>query len=233
KKVQTYPGRFPMGKSDFRIHTFEEEIEFVQGLNHSTGKNIGIYPEIKAPWFHHQEGKDIAAKTLEVLKKYGYTGKQDNVYLQCFDVAELKRIKNELEPKMGMDLNLVQLIAYTDWNETQQKQPDGRWVNYNYDWMFKPGAMKQVAEYADGIGPDYHMLVAEGSTKGNIKLTGMVQDAHQNKMVVHPYTVRADQLPDYATDVNQLYDILYNKAGVDGLFTDFPDKAVMFLQKND
>ncbi len=142
-----------MGKSDFRIHTFEEEIEFVQGLNHSTGKNIGIYPEIKAPWFHHQEGKDIAAKTLEVLKKYGYTGKQDNVYLQCFDVAELKRIKNELEPKMGMDLNLVQLIAYTDWNETQQKQPDGRWVNYNYDWMFKPGAMKQVAEYADGIGP--------------------------------------------------------------------------------
>ncbi|STM08392.1 glycerophosphodiester phosphodiesterase [Escherichia coli] len=26
-------------------------------------------------------------------------------------------------------------------------------VNYNYDWMFKPGAMKQVAEYADGIGP--------------------------------------------------------------------------------
>ncbi len=25
-----------------RVHTFEEEIEFVQGLNHSTGKNIGI-----------------------------------------------------------------------------------------------------------------------------------------------------------------------------------------------
>lgn len=108
------------------MHTFEEEIEFVQGLNHSTGKNIGIYPEIKAPWFHHQEGKDIAAKTLEVLKKYGYTGKDDKVYLQCFDADELKRIKNELEPKMGMDLNLVQLIAYTDWNETQQKQPDGK-----------------------------------------------------------------------------------------------------------
>ncbi len=106
KKVQTYPGRFPLGKSDFRVHTFEEYIEFVQGLNHSTGKNIGIYPEIKAPWFHHQEGKDIAAKTLELLKKYGYTGNYDKVYLQCFDAYELKRIKNELEPKMGMDLNL-------------------------------------------------------------------------------------------------------------------------------
>lgn len=231
KKVQTYPGRFPMGKSDFRVHTFEEEIEFVQGLNYSTGKNIGIYPEIKAPWFHHQEGKDIAAKTLEVLKKYGYTDKDDKVYLQCFDADELKRIKNELEPKMGMDLNLVQLIAYTDWNETQQKQPDGSWVNYNYDWMFKPGAMKQVAEYADGIGPDYHMLIEETSQPGNIKLTGMVQDAQQNKLVVHPYTVRSDKLPEYTTDVNQLYDALYNKAGVNGLFTDFPDKAVKFLNK--
>ncbi|ELW1645282.1 glycerophosphodiester phosphodiesterase [Enterobacter oligotrophicus] len=230
KKVQVYPGRFPMGKSDFRIHTFEEEIEFVQGLNHSTGKNIGIYPEIKAPWFHHQEGKDIAAKTLEVLKQYGYTSKQDKVYLQCFDAAELKRIKTELEPKMGMDLNLVQLIAYTDWNETQEKQPDGKWVNYNYDWMFKPGAMKQIARYADGIGPDYHMLVAEGSTPGHVKLTAMVKEAHASKMQVHPYTVRADQLPEYATDVNQLYDVLYNQAGVDGLFTDFPDKAVSFLK---
>ena len=112
-----------------------------------------IYPEIKAPWFHHQEGKDIAKATLEVLKKYGYSSKKDKVYLQCFDADELKRIKNELEPKMGMDLNLVQLIAYTDWNETQQKQADGQWVNYSYDWMFKPGAMAQIAQYADGIGP--------------------------------------------------------------------------------
>ncbi len=164
-----------------------------------------------------------------MLKEYGYTSKQDKVYLQCFDANELKRIKNELEPKMGMDLNLVQLIAYTDWNETQQKQADGKWVNYSYDWMFKPGAMAQIAQYADGIGPDYHMLVAEGSKPGAVKLTAMVKEAHASHLQVHPYTVRADQLPEYATNVNQLYDVLYNRAGVDGLFTDFPDKAVQFL----
>ncbi|STB47898.1 glycerophosphodiester phosphodiesterase [Citrobacter koseri] len=157
-----------------------------------------------------------------MLKKYGYTGKKDNVYLQCFDAAELKRIKNELEPKRGMDLNLVQLIAYTDWNETQQKQPDGSWVNYNYDWMFKPGAMKEIASYADGIGPDYHMLIDEKSKVGHITLTGMVKEAQQNKMVVHPYTVRADQLPDYATDVNQLYDILYKQGGGGWIVHRFP-----------
>ncbi len=65
RTCKPYPGRFPMGKSDFpHSIPLKREIEFVQGLNHSTGKNIGIYPEIKAPWFHHQEGKDIAASTL-------------------------------------------------------------------------------------------------------------------------------------------------------------------------
>lgn len=232
KKVQGYPGRFPMGKSDFRVHTFQEEIEFVQGLNHSTGKNIGIYPEIKAPWFHKQEGKDISSKVLAVLKQYGYTGKNDNVYLQCFDANELKRIKNELEPKLGMDLKLVQLIAYNDWQETYEQKADGKWVEYDYDWMFKPGAMKKIAQYADGIGPDYHMLVvADKSKPGHIVLTDMVKEAHASKLAVHPFTIRADALPKYVTDVNQLYDVIYNQAGVDGVFTDFPDKGVQFLQK--
>lgn len=228
KKVQTFPGRFPMGKSDFRVHTFEEELEFIQGLNHSTGKNIGIYTEIKAPWFHRKEGKDISAKVLDVLKQYGYSGKNDKVYLQCFDYNEVKRIKTELEPQRGMNLKLVQLIAYTKWDETQE-QRDGKWVNYSYDWMFKPGAMKTIAQYADGIGPDYHMLIADGSKRGDVHLTNMVKEAHLNKMVVHPYTVRADQLPPYVSNVDQLYDLLYHKADVDGLFTDFPDKAVHFL----
>ncbi len=232
KKVQTFPGRFPMGKSDFRVHTFEEEIEFIQGLNHSTGKNIGLYPEIKAPWFHHQEGKDIATRVLEVLKKYGYTKKSDKIYLQCFDANELKRIRNELEPKMGMDLKLVQLIAYTKWNETEEQQPDGKWVNYSYDWMLEPGAMEKIAQYADGIGPDYHMLIADSSTNGHIIINGMVKEAHEHQLEVHPFTVRADQLPPYAKDVNELYDALYRQADVDGLFTDFPDKAVSYLHSH-
>ena len=232
KKVQTFPGRFPMGKSDFRVHTFEEEIEFIQGLNRSTGKNIGLYPEIKAPWFHHQEGKDIATRVLEVLKKYGYTKKTDKIYLQCFDANELKRIRNELEPKMGMDLKLVQLIAYTKWNETEEQQPDGKWVNYSYDWMLEPGAMEKIAQYADGIGPDYHMLIADSSTNGHIIINGMVKEAHEHQLEVHPFTVRADQLPPYAKDVNELYDALYRQADVDGLFTDFPDKAVSYLHSH-
>lgn len=49
KKVQTYPKRFPISKSNFQVHTFKKKIKFVQKLNHSTKKNISIYPKIKAP----------------------------------------------------------------------------------------------------------------------------------------------------------------------------------------
>nr|WP_256254764.1 glycerophosphodiester phosphodiesterase family protein [Treponema phagedenis] len=91
-----YSDRFPLWNSTFKLHTFEEEIEFIQGLEKSTGKKIGIYPELKAPWFHHKEGKDISVAALTALKKYGYTKETDPVYLQTFDYNELKRIKTEL-----------------------------------------------------------------------------------------------------------------------------------------
>lgn len=231
QQIQVYPNRFPMWKSHFVIHTFEDEIEFIQGLEKSTGKTVGIYPEIKAPWLHHKEGKDIAAATLEVLKKYGYTKKTDPVYLQTFDFNELKRIKTELLPKMDMDIKLVQLIAYTDWHETEEKNAQGQWVNYDYDWMFKNGAMAEIAKYADGVGPGWYMLIDDvNSRPGDIKYTLMVEDVATTDLELHPYTVRKDALPSYFTDVNQMYDALFNHTGSTGLFTDFPDLAVNFLE---
>lgn len=231
KQIQVYPGRFPMWKSNFAIHTFEEEIEFIQGLEKSTGKEIGIYPEIKAPWLHHQEGKDIAVAALKVLKKYGYTDRDSRVYLQTFDYNELKRIKTELLPEMGMDIKLVQLVAYTDWHETEEMNAKGEWVNYDYDWMFKKGAMSEIAKYADGVGPGWYMLIDdENSKKGDIKLTDMVEDLKGTGMEVHPYTVRKDALPAYVDNVDQMYDVLLNQTGATGLFTDFPDLGVNFVK---
>ncbi|MDO4691178.1 MAG: glycerophosphodiester phosphodiesterase [Fusobacterium sp.] len=232
KETAVYPNRFPLWKSHFRIHTLEDELEFIQGLEKSTGKKIGIYPEIKAPWLHHQHGKDIAKATLEILKKYGYTKKSDLVYLQTFDYNELVRIKTELMPKMGMDIKLVQLIAYTDWHETEEKDKNGKWVNYDYEWMFKEGAMKKIAKYADGVGPGWYMLIDDKkSESGKIVYTPMVKDIATTKMELHPYTVRKDALPPFFNNIDEMFDALFNKAGATGVFTDFPDLGVKFLEK--
>ncbi|WP_277756298.1 glycerophosphodiester phosphodiesterase [Rosenbergiella epipactidis] len=231
KQVQNYPGRFPMNRSEFRVHTLAEELEFIQGLNHSTGKNIGIYTEIKSPWFHRKEGKDISKAVLITLKQYGYTKPTDKAWLQCFDYDELQRIKQTLEPQLGMDLKRVQLIAYTKDNETQTLQ-NGHWRNYDYDWMMTPEGIEKLSKTVDGIGPDYHMLIDAQSTLGHIRLTPMVTAAHRYKLPIHPYTVRSDQLPNYVSNVDELYQVLYQQADVPGLFTDFPDKAVSWLARH-
>ncbi|EGQ7980075.1 glycerophosphodiester phosphodiesterase [Vibrio vulnificus] len=231
-KVQGYPTRFPMWKSDFTVPTLAEEIELIQGLNKTLGYDIGIYPEIKAPWFHRHEGKDISKAVLNTLKAYGYTDKNSKVYLQCFDPIELKRINDELMPAMKMDLKLVQLMAYTDWNETMVYNGNQA-TPYDYDWMFKPGAMQEVATYAEGIGPWKPMLVDDKSTKENIIVLPLMNEAKQAGLAVHPYTFRADpgRIAPYATDFEGMLDVFYNQVKVDGLFTDFPDQAVAFLEK--
>lgn len=231
KKVQDYPNRFPMEKSRFKIHTFAEEIEFIQGLNKSTGKQIGIYPEIKAPWFHRHEGKDISLAVLNTLKAYRYVKKDDPIYLQSFDANELKRIKTQLLPSLAMDLKLVQLIAETDWQETFEPDSQGHLVNYNYDWMFQPGAMEKIARYADGIGPQYAMLIDKTSTVNDIKLTIMAKEAHDSGLIIHPYTLRKDKLPSYARTMDELHHAILDVADVDGVFSDFPDLTVNYLKE--
>ncbi len=167
---------------------------------------------------------------MNVLKQYGYDSKEDKVYLQCFDANELKRIHDELLPSMKMDLNLVQLMAYTDWNETMTYQGEQA-TPYSYDWMFEPDGMKKVAQYADGIGPWKPMLVDDKSTKDNIIIKPLMGEAKAAGLVVHPYTFRADKgrIAPYAENFDGMLDVFYNQVKVDGLFTDFPDKAVSFL----
>jgi glycerophosphoryl diester phosphodiesterase len=227
-----FPGRFPPGQSSFRISTFEEEIELIQGLNRSTGRNVGLYPEIKSPAFHRHEGRDISRAVLDVLKSYGYTGRDDRIYLQCFDPEELRRLRQILLPERGMDLKLVQLIAETRWGTTQVYR-DGKIVPYNSDWMQAPGAMPKIAAYADGIGPWAAMIVKENSTPEKIVFSAMVEAAHAAGLVVHPYTFRVEKeyLPAYAADFEDLLDIFFFQAGVDGIFTDFPDRAADFLRR--
>jgi len=229
-----YPGRFPVWSSRFRLSTFEEELELIQGLNKSLGYNTGIYPEIKKPYFHHREGKDIASRTLDVLKQYGYIESPDKVFLQSFDAEELQRIHHQLMPAREMDLPLVQLIAVTDWGE-KHVEKEGRSANYRYDWMLTPEGLEKISGYAQGIGPWFPMLVESSGSlfKADFKPNELTATAHSLGLKVHPYTFRADteKLPAGITDFAQLVDFYVENVGVDGLFTDQPDQVIDYLDQ--
>ncbi|ACH94493.1 glycerophosphodiester phosphodiesterase [Borrelia recurrentis] len=205
-----YPNRFPATEYDFKIPTLEEEIKFIQGLNKSTGKNIGIYPEIKKPLWHKQQGKDISKIVIDILNKYGYKSKEDKIYLQTFDFDEIKRIREEL----GYQGKLIMLVGENDWEEAPT----------DYEYIKSEEGMAEVAKYADGIGPWIPQIIING------QITGLISLAHKYNMQVYPYTFRIDALPSYVKDPNELLELLFIKAKVDGLFTDFVDISIKFMQ---
>lgn len=224
-------GRFPDTSKNLQlaVPTFQEELELIRGLEKTLRKDIGIYPEIKQPWLHRKEGKDISKAVLKTLREYGYKTKDAKVFLQCFDPDELKRIHDELMPVLQMELKLIQLVDENNGNETKILEW-GEWINYNYDWILSKSGLRTLSAYVSGIGMDKSMLVDEA---GNLRRPELVSDAHSLGMVVHPYTFRREKeaLPPYAANFEALLEFFYFKVGVDGLFTDHCGDAVIFLQK--
>ena len=217
--LPVFADRFPVGVSRFRIHTFEEEIELIQGLNTSTGRSVGIYPEIKNPGFHREEGKDLSLAVLNILKAYGYVGKSDPVYLQCFDWAELKRVHDSLQPQLNMDLRLVQLLPSTE----------------DYRWILQEGGMAELARVVVSVGPSIHMIVERDSPASPLRITPLVGMMHAAQLEVHPYTFRRDAgaIPEYASSFDDLLNIFLYQVGVDGVFTDFPDLTVNYIDSRE
>ncbi len=158
---------------------------------------IGIYPELKPPRFHQNEGKDIAIIVLDILKKYGYTDRDSGCILQCFDPETLKRVRHELKAK----LFLVQLIAENAWNETP---------GVDYTVMLTTEGIKEIATYANGIGPWLNQVIRDDE-KGGYSITELINSAHALGLKVHPYTHRTDLLPGFVKNEKTYLDLILKK----------------------
>ncbi len=207
-----FPRRFPLGQGSFRLPTLQEEIELLNGLDQSRGVKTGLYIELKAPRWHREQGHDLPAAVLDLLEQTGYADRPQQVFLQCFDDLTLQALRKKTS------LPLIQLIGENAWAE------DGA---VDYDAMRTPEGIRRVAQYAQGIGPWIpHVLDAQMTP------TPLVALAREHQLLMHPYTMRADQLPGGVPSVDALHHALFIEAGVDGLFSDFPDLTRRFLDAN-
>jgi glycerophosphoryl diester phosphodiesterase len=211
-----WPARFGE-RLPLRIHSLAEELTLVRGLNRSTGRHAGVYTEVKSPAWHRAQGKDLAPLVLGVLGDFGYRGEADDAWLQCFDQAELERVKGAL----GSRLKLVQLVGENAWQEAAT----------DYDRLRTPAGLAEVARYAHGIGPWIPQVVGWAAAGAAPVATGLVAAAHAAGLLVHAYTFRRDQLPEHAPDARAAHAALFTLAGVDGLFTDFPDLTLNYLRQ--
>jgi glycerophosphoryl diester phosphodiesterase len=211
-----FPQRFPVGVGSFQVVTFEEEIRFVQGLNRSTGRNVGIYPELKAPAWHRKEGRDLTAAVLPILRKYGYDAKDTACYVQCFEYAEIKRLRGEL----GWSGKLIMLLG------AKGKGPG----ETDFTYLQTDAGLAELAKLVDGIGAPIGSHVT-GKSSNERQVTDLAARARKAGLKSHPYTLRADELPKSVKDADELVRVLFDEAKVDGLFTDFPDLCIRHLKR--
>lgn len=204
---RVFPKRYAGEGIAFRLMTLSESLAIIAALNASTGREAGIYPEIKRPAWHHAQGRDLGSAVLAVLKEHGYEDKEDRCFLQCFEYDEVRRLRDEL----GYRGRLIQLLGGGD------KIGEGNTDNARFR---TPGGLRELALRVDGIGPPLGEVV-KGGDPASRRIASLVADARDAGLAVHPYTARADELPKWAADYDDLIRVL-REAGVAGYFTDFP-----------
>ncbi len=200
----------------FAIPTLEEIIALAKQRTKDTGRTISIYPETKHPTYFASIGKGTDAALVAALTKAGWTTAEAPVFIQSFEVNNLKHLKTMT------GIRLIQLVAGED-GPADKAAP-------SYAAMMTPEGLKQVATYAWGIGPDKAML-----WNGDAPTT-LVADAHAAGLRVHPWTYRAENYfvrPAFrkGTDPKARGDVAGEiraalGQGIDGFFTDFPHIGV-------
>ncbi|VWX61495.1 glycerophosphodiester phosphodiesterase [Sphingorhabdus sp. 109] len=211
----------------YEIPTFEEVLQLLETHAVKTGRRIGVYPETKHPSYFATLGLNHEAPMLRLLKQYGFDGADDPVFIQSFEVGNLKALARNTE------VRLVQLVA------GESGPPDI--AGQTYASMVSPSGLAAIAAYADGVGPSKDMVIGRNAIGQLGEPTGLVAAAHEAGLVVHPWTFRRENyfLPTdlkSGIDPREPGDLAgeiraFVAAGVDGLFSDNPAQAVTAVRQ--
>jgi len=224
----------------FEIPTFEEVIALVQGHASARGRKIGIYPETKHPNYFQSTGRrldgqligiNLGARIVEILGATGLTDPQ-RVFIQSFEVSNLRELRHHILPRAGMRIPLIQLIE--DSGAPHDYVLAG--ITTSYHDMLVPGALREIADYANGLGVFKNLLIPRAPRNELGTNTSLVRDAHDAGLLVHAWTFRAENhfLPapyQSGTDPAMRGDLAaeldpFLETGLDGVFCDHPDLAV-------
>ena len=198
-----YPGRYPYDSPDLRVLTLAEEIDLISGLNAATGRHVGLYPEIKEPLWHAEQGIDLAELVVVTLE-----GARDRisgpVFVQSFDASTLRR----LQEAARLPWPLVQLLDRVE----------------ALALINDPARLAAIAEYAAGVGLPFMTLI--DVRDGALRPSALADALAATELVVHPYTLRRDVAPAPGVDYFAALRFLIHELRVDALFCDFPDDGI-------
>jgi len=204
------------------IPTLDEIIALVQAQR----RTIGLYPETKHPSYFRKLGLPLEERLLETLTKHGYTNHEHAVFIQSFEVGNLKALR----PKTK--LRLIQLLA----GEGGPADAPGT----AYRQMLTPEGLRAIAAYADGIGVEKSLVIPRDKEQRLGSPTSLVTDAHAAGLQVHVWTFRPENffLPRELRSSDEMMfrgkaeaEIrLFLNTGIDGLFSDSVSTAIAARQ---
>ncbi|MDQ1834756.1 glycerophosphodiester phosphodiesterase [Massilia scottii] len=219
----------------FEVPTLQEVVDLVKKESQARHKTIGIYPETKHPTYFKNIGLPLEKRLVDLLVANGYRGKDAAVYLQSFEVANLKELRKLT------DMRIVQLID----NPANPPAPNGAPRNAPYDFvaagskktykdLTTPAGLKEIATYADAVSPYKEVIIARTAANELGTPSSFVADAHAAGLKVHTWTLRPENpfLPPSmrrgnVASASERGDAVaeitaYLNAGIDGFFTDDP-----------
>jgi glycerophosphoryl diester phosphodiesterase len=187
---------------------------------------IGVYPETKHPSYFAGIGLPMETVLVETLRNWGYRDRQSPVFIQSFEVANLKFLNTIT------DLPLIQLMDAEGAPYDFVAANDPR----KYTDMITPQGLHEIATYADGIGVSKSLVIPRQPDGSLGAATMLVRDAHASGLLVHAWTFRAENyflplelrsstapadLGDLPTEIRT-----FLATGLDGFFVDQPNVGV-------
>ncbi|MFJ2880186.1 glycerophosphodiester phosphodiesterase [Streptomyces sp. NPDC086796] len=221
QKNTLYDGRW-------EIPTFEEVLRWADREGRRRGKPVWLYVETKHPTYFRGLGLGLEEPLAKLLRRYNRHREQSPLILQSFEPGSIQRLARLVETP-----RVVLLSAAGDrpWDFVTSGDP--RTVAD----LVKPAGLKWMASFAQGIGPTLDLVIPKDASGRLTAPTTLVRDAHARGLVLHPYTMRNENtfLPaDFrrGTDPNAYGDAFgafqaYFATGIDGVFSDNPDTALL------
>jgi glycerophosphoryl diester phosphodiesterase len=208
----------------FEVPTFAEVLALRARLSRELGRRIGVYPETKHPTYYRSAGLPLEEPLVRQLRTAGLDRRDAPVFVQSFEAGNLL----DLRTRLGLRAPTVFLTSAI-------RNPFGDPISYAE--YLTPDGLRRLSRYVDGIGPDKNQIIPRRADGSLGQPTSLVRDAHAAGLTVHPYTFRAEntflptdlQVGSDPAAVGRVSDeqIIFLATGIDGLFTDQPDIAVL------
>ncbi|MGI5245321.1 glycerophosphodiester phosphodiesterase [Dactylosporangium sp. CA-139066] len=211
----------------FEIPTFQEVIDLAREQGRKVGRTIGVYPETKHPTYFRGIGLELEPLVAKVLKRNGLAGRNAAAFLQSFEPTSIKKLRGLV------DTPSVVLLDQVGQPFDFKTSGDPRtWAD-----LATPAGLDYLKAFTDGVGATKNLVIARDADGNLLQPTALIHDAHARGLKVHSWTFRNENqfLPlnlRTSTDPNAWGNILeevriFLAAGLDGLFADYADTAVL------